>query len=139
MVYGLIYTSMCRHTKDKAGMRPISHAFFPERVVCRHYERSRNWLFCVLDRLTPDTLPALHGVASQKTPHTDTPRCKRRPALIDRLVKHWVTQVELGPVCKRINPSWALGLYWFYPLVGTDRDGGERIEVTSIHPRLTYD
>jgi len=33
-------------------------------------------------RLTHVTLLALHGVTSQETPHTDTPLCKMRPALV---------------------------------------------------------
>ena len=30
-------------------MRPLSHAFYPFGAVCRHWERSRKWLFAFLD------------------------------------------------------------------------------------------
>ena len=38
-----------------------------------------------------------------------TPESKRRPALIERLVKHKIHRWKQGLVYKRINPSWALG------------------------------
>ena len=42
------------------------------------------------DRVTHDTLQGLHGLPSQKTPHSYTPESKRRTALIRRLLKQLV-------------------------------------------------
>ncbi len=55
-------------------------------------------LFLFLNGIrTPHESRAFAWMAWNKTPHTVTPLCKRRPALIDRLVKHWVAQVETRP------------------------------------------
>jgi len=43
---------------------------------------------------TPHDSRASEWMARSRTPHTDTPRCKMWPALVNRLVKHKVTQVE---------------------------------------------
>ena len=66
------------------------------------------------DRVTRVKLLGLHGLPSQKTPHSYTPESKRRPALIERLVKQLVHGGEQGQLYKRINPSSALGAFWFF-------------------------
>ena len=71
--------------------------------------------FCFgTDRVTRVKLLGLHGLPSQKTPHSYTPKSKRRPALIERLVKQLVHGGEQGQLYKRINPSSALGAFWFF-------------------------
>ena len=43
-----------------------------------------------------------------------SPVSKKRPALIERLVKDWVQRWKQGPFYKRINPSSALGRFCFF-------------------------
>jgi hypothetical protein len=51
----------------------------------------------------------LHGLNPRNTDNKRHPLVCR-PALIERLVKDWVQRWKQGPIYKRINPSWALGL-----------------------------
>lgn len=77
------------------------------QLVVRVPERSRKWLFCVLDRQGA-LANGLHGLNPTNTAPI-SPVGKRRPALVKRLVKDWATQVILGSIYKRINPSSGIG------------------------------
>ena len=78
-----------------------------KRTVVPASERSRKWLFCVLDRQGA-LANGLHGLNPTNTAPI-SPVGKRRPALVKRLVKDWATQVILGSIYKRINPSSGIG------------------------------
>ena len=54
----------------------------------------------------------LHGLNPRNTA-LFTPESKRRPALIERLVKQLVHRWKQGQLYKRINPSSALGRFCF--------------------------
>jgi len=70
-------------------------------------------VFAFADR-TPHVSSESAWTAWKKTPHSDTPQSKRRPALIWRLVKHLVHGGKQGQMYKRTNPSSALGAVWFF-------------------------
>lgn len=68
---------MLEPLNDK-NMRPLSHAFLPERVVVRAPETQQIGAFCVYGR-TPRVVVSLHGLLGSKHRHADQ-------ALIDRPV-----------------------------------------------------
>jgi len=78
-------------------------------------EGRAKWLFLFLHSIrTPHVSSESAWTAWKKTPHSDTPQSKRRPALIWRLVKHLVHGGKQGQMYKRTNPSSALGAVWFF-------------------------
>ena len=70
-------------------------------------------VFAFADR-TPHDSSESAWTAWKKTPHSDTPQSKRRPALIWRLVKHLVHGGKQGQMYKRTNPSSALGAFFVF-------------------------
>ena len=87
--------------------------------------------FLLADRVTHDTLLALHGVTSQTTPHLDTPRGQRRTALIERLLKHLV---HGGNKARCISESIRQAHLGSFVFKSNKRLGAGRIEMHSIHP-----
>jgi len=92
-------------------------------------------VFLLADRVTHVTLPALHGVTSQTTPHLDTPRGQRRPALIERLVKQLVHGGNKASCISESIRQAHLGSFVFR---SNKRLGAGRIEMHSIHPWENY-
>jgi len=88
-------------------------------------------VFLLADRVTHDTLLALHGVTSQTTPHLDTPRGQRRTALIERLLKHLV---HGGNKARCISESIRQAHLGSFVFKSNKRLGAGRIEMHSIHP-----
>jgi hypothetical protein len=70
--------------------------------------------FCFgTDRVTRVKLLGLHGLPSQKTPHSYTPESKRRPALIERLVKQLVHGGNKASCISESIRQAHLGLFGF--------------------------
>jgi hypothetical protein len=65
------------------------------------------------DRVTRVKLLGLHGLPSQKTPHSYTPESKRRPALIERLVKQLVHGGNKASCISESIRQAHLGLFGF--------------------------
>ena len=76
-------------------------------------EGSSKRLFSFLHNRQGALADGLHGLNPRNTA-LFTPESKRRPALIERLVKQLVHGGEQGQLYKRINPSSALGAFWFF-------------------------
>lgn len=75
---------------------------------------SKRLFYLLNDFRTPDDTSESAWTAWKKTPHSDTPKSKRRPALIWRLVKHLVHGGKQGQMYKRTNPSSALGAFLYF-------------------------
>lgn len=121
--------------------RPFTHAialYKSQGVLLRKVstDSSCKRPFCFYgDRMTRVTLQVLHGMTSQKTPHSSTPESKRRTALITRLLKQLVQRWKQGQMYKRSNPSCALGAFCvFNAIKSLEREG----RVSSIHPWGNY-
>lgn len=92
-----LWSNLAVAVRSDRLLKPFTHAlalgftlgFSPRAVV-------NGFFVChfLSNRMTRVTSQGLHGLTSQNTPHSSTPVSKKRPALIDRLVKHKVTQVE---------------------------------------------
>ena len=106
---------------------------------------SSKWLFLLpyVSRLTHDTLPSLHGLTSQETPHTSTPLVKNATSVGLATGKAIGTSVvnKANRISEQTRQAH-LGLFVISMSIGvnmnTMKSGAGRIEIGSIHPWRNY-
>ena len=110
--------------------------FLPRAVV-------RGFFYFYVSRLTHDTLPSLHGLTSQETPHTSTPLVKNATSVGLATGKGYGSSVVNKAISISEQTRQAhLGLFVISMSIGvkmnTMKSGAGRIEIGSIHPWRNY-
>jgi hypothetical protein len=127
-------------------LRPLNEASCPSVLLLgcnQDVSLSGFFRFCNDFRLTHDTLPSLHGLTSQETPHTSTPLVKNATSVGLATGKAIGTSVvnKANRISEQTRQAH-LGLFVISMSIGvkmnTIKSGAGRIEIGSIHPWRNY-